>query len=1123
MRKLDPYLFGFCIPLLLLVATDANAATDSDRDPLLSAFQQPPDEARPRVWWHWMNGNVTEDGIAKDLAWMKRIGIAGAQTFDANIRTPQIVDHRLVYMTPEWKKAFRFAASEADRLGLELAIASSPGWSETGGSWVQPADALKKLVWSETRIDGGKPFTGRLPQPPSVTGPFQWLASKEEVPNSSASSKTGYYTDVAVLAFPVEEPIATSAVTRDFKGELIDARALTDGDISTEIRVPVASAAGAERWITFEYETPQTFRSARLFAPKATNKLLGSLFTPRLEASEDGKAWRAIAEVPIASVPTTAGFAPVTARHFRLVLKPRIEALGNLMQFGSAFKNMMGPAGIQSFFGQPTPIAEFSLSAENRIDRAEAKAAYSLEPDYQALSRDVPDTAGIDPSRVVDLTARLRPDGTLEWIPPAGRWSVLRLGSSLTGATNHPASPEATGLEVDKFDGDAVRRYLDHYFGMYRDASGGLIGKRGVRAIVTDSSEFGTANWTPKMVAQFQHLRGYDPTAWLPALTGIIIGSRLQSDRFLADFRRTLADLHATEHYGTIAKVAHENGLKVYGEALEDKRPVIGDDLDLRRFADIPMAAMWTYEREAGPRLTLVADIKGAASVAHVYGQNVVAAESLTAAGPTWGWSPAELKRIIDLEFALGINRPVIHTSVHSPVDDKVPGLSLGGIGQYFNRHESWAEMAKPWIDYMARNSLLLQQGRNFADVAYFYGEEAPITGLWGERPISDAPRSNAYDFVNAAVLADAMKNDGTELVTPGGARYRALYLGGQSDQISLPTLRAIARLVRGGGTVIGSRPTGNPSLAGDAAEWTTLVDQLWSGQEQTLFGKGRVIAAKDVESGLKASGVAADFRYSSDKPDSEILFNHRRLTDGDSYFLTNRKDRSEAIEARFRVTGKAPELWHAESGETQPISYRIEGGETVVTLTLRADEAVHVVFRKAATAKAMNVLPPRISSAERMDGPWTVRFQQDRGAPSSITMSTLAPLNQSSDPGVRYFSGTASYQRTFRPPSGWKPGKVLKIDLGTARDVAEVWINGKLAGSAWHAPYQVDVSRLVRRGENRLEIRVANLWVNRLIGDAQPGAKPITWTGLQPYGPNAPLRDAGLIGPIALIQVSKD
>lgn len=1087
-------------------------------------FRDPPASARPRVWWHWMNGNVTQDGVAKDLAWMKRVGIGGAQAFDANYQTPQIVEKRLIYMTPEWKAAFRFAAAEAERLGLELAMASSPGFSETGGPWVAPPDGLKKLVWSQTDVVGGKPLSGPLALPPSVTGPFQDIPA-----DASGGSMLGgdvqvplaapLYRDVALLAVPLDQSPAVLPRVSDGNGNPLDAAALFDDRLDSGVEL--ARPKGAAPTLVLTYPVPITARSLGFFGSGVKGGLSGGL-TPQLEAWIGGN-WQLVATIPVGAVPSTIGFAPVTASQFRLVFN-RAKG-GGMMGFampvqgldmaalGGKLKVPMGEA--------PLKVTDLRLSAEARIDRFEVKAGFALTQDYFALSQGLPEASGADPARVIDLTARLRADGSLDWTPPQGRWRLLRLGWSLTGTTNHPATPEATGLEVDKFDGPAVRRYMEHYIGTYRDAVGpDLIGAHGLRALVNDSIEIGAANWTPRLIEQFRRLRGYDPTPWLPALTGTLIGSRADSDRFLFDFRRTLADLMASEHYGTLTQVAHENGLKVYSEALEDHRPSLGDDLAMRSHADVPMAAMWTYQRLQGVKPTYLADMKGAASVAHVYGQNLVAAESLTSLLAPWAYGPADLKRMIDLEFANGVNRPVIHTSVHVPVDDKAPGLSLFFFGQFFNRAESWAELARPWVDYIARNSLMLQQGRNQADLAYFYGEEGPLTALYGDKPVADAPRTHAYDFVNADVVLSALSVDGDELVTSGGARYRALYLGGASARMSLPVLRRLAELVEEGATVIGPRPVANPGLAGDRAEYAALLARLWPGGEQVAVGKGRVLVASDAETGLARIGVAPDFRFTGGQGDSEILFVHRRLGDGDSYFLTNRKDRPEQVEAHFRVTGKAPDLWHAETGTVEPASYRIENGETVVPLTLSPDEAVHVVFRRPASAASRMLATPPPVMLERIEGPWHVRFQPGRGAPAEATMPGLTPLDQSSDAAIRHFSGIATYNIDFAAPRGWRRGQRLLLDLGEAREVAEVRVNGAPAGYAWHAPYRVDVSAQTRPGRNHLEVRVANLWVNRLIGDAvaAKGEAKVAWTALPTYRGDAPLRRSGLIGPVTLM-----
>jgi len=1108
----------------LLLATTANAQSVTDQpaavaDPLADGFRDPPASARPRTWWHWLNGNITEDGIAEDLAWMKAIGLGGVQAFDANLMTPQIVPTRLAYMTPPWKHAFRFAAATAQRLDLELAIAASPGWSETGGPWVPPADGMKKLVWSETEVTGGRRPTAPLPAPPSVTGPFQSLPFFDPIAEfdskASGTPRGQHYADVAVFAYPLAA--SPSVVPTEMSGAAGDAAALFDDDATTTVALP-RGGGGESAALTLRYAAPTTIRSATMFLPRALPAFGDPEFLPVLEAQVDD-GWRRLAVLPLANVPTTVSFAPVTARAFRLVFGPNTAAKRVGLGAPAPGAEMDGV-----FPGAPPgptiAVAQLRLSTEAKIDRYEAKAGFATVIDYHALSRDVPDLIGVDPAHVVDLTRHLRADGTLDWTPPAGRWRIVRLGASLLGTTNHPASPEATGLEVDKYDGAAVTRYLERYLDTYQDATGAdLIGGKGVRALVTDSFEAGDANWTPRMIAAFRRLRGYDPLPWLPTLTGVVIGSRVRSDAFLYDYRRTLADLLASEHYRTVATVAHARGLTVYGEALEDSRPALGDDIAMRAHADVPMAAMWTYPHGGEPRPTLVGDIRGAASVAHLYGQNLVAAESMTSGFSPWAFAPADLRHVVDLEFALGVNRPVIHTSVHQPVDDKQPGLSLAIFGQYFNRHESWAGMARPWVDYMARSSYLLQQGHAQADVAYFYGEEAPLTALYAQAPLADVPVRYGYDFVDAAALASVLDMKDGQLTARSGARYRALYLGGSSARMTLPTLRRIAALVDAGLTVIGTAPTGSPALHDDPAVFASLVRRLWSGGAETLVGKGRVIAGRDVEAGLARIGVAPDMDYAGSATGGPLVFAHRTLADGDVYFVANRRTAPLAQEVRFRVSGRMPELWHADSGTTSAVSYRTEGDHVVVSLALDAEDSVFVVFRRPANLARRTIVAPAPRPVATVAGPWTVRFQRGRGAPDEARFATLAPLDHSTTPGIRYFSGVATYTTDLVVPAATGIGDRRFLDLGSVGDVAEVRVNGVAVGTAWHAPYRLDVTAAIRPGSNRIEVRVANLWVNRLIGDAQPGAAKVAWTAMPAYRSDAPLRPSGLIGPVTLTE----
>lgn len=1086
------------------------AQPQSGPQSLEKGFQDPPASARPRVWWHWMNGNVTLDGIEKDIDWLSRIGIGGLQNFDANLETPQIVSKRLIYMQPDWKDAFRRAVRLADQKGLEFAIAASPGWSETGGPWVPPQDGIKKLVWGETVLAGGKRFSGKLPALPGVTGPFQTIKFAELFvdPKAPAPKIPEAGGEIAVLAYPIAEGSIAPIEVTTANGGPKSPTALSDDDLETSVDIALPQPSEASH-IGLRFAKPVTVKSARLFIKNARAPFGPPRFKATLQAQQGGN-WISVGEFPLTDVPTTISFAEVTAARFRLAIAPSETAIS-----AGGLGSVPG-AVIYDLFPQSNPstlaVGDFQLFPETRVGQAEVKAGFATVPNYHdiASTSDVPAPG---PDTVIDLTNRVDANGNLHWAPPKGRnWRVIRFGWSLTGKTNHPATPEATGLEVDKYDPAAVRRYLETYLGMYRETVGPeLFGSHGIRALLTDSIEVGAANWTPRLLDEFKARRGYDAGPWLPVLAGAVLGSPRRSDAFLYDYRRTLGELMAEAHYATVAQVAHENGLKVYGEALEDGRPVLGDDLAMRSKADVPMAALWTFNRGEQPRTGLLGDMKGAASVAHYYGQNLVAAESMTSAFSPWAFAPSDLKRIIDLEFAMGVNRPVIHTSVHQPEDQKLPGLSLAVFGQYFTRHETWAEMAKPWVDYISRTSFMLQQGKNRADVAIFYGEDTPVATLFSQGVPSGLPKGYAYDFINNDMLAGLKVTDAGELEAPGGVRYKAIALAGTSQHMTLGTLRRLKILADAKVRIIGPRPTGSPGLADDQAEFEALAKDVWS--------HPNVRPSTDIEGELARLGILPDFVPAGGDPDADVLFVHRELPEGDAYFLTNRQNRNVKLDARFRVTGKAAEFWDAITGRTEDASYRIEGEQTVVPIELAPEGSIFVLFRKAAPSSARDVKRAALRDAGAVTAPWQVSFQSGRGAPPKAIFPALAPLETNTDPGIRYFSGVATYKTEIRLPASIKPSSRLWLDLGKVGDVAEVLINGRPVGTVWFSPNRLNVGSYLKPGKNQIEIRVANLWVNRLIGDQQPGAAKVTWTAVPTYKADAPLRPSGLIGPVRLLE----
>ena len=1112
---------------LALPAVDRAQAVDAssiNADPLRNGFLNPPNSARPRVWWHWMNGNITPKGIQVDLDWMKRAGLGGLTVFEGSLDTPQVVPKRLIYMTPDWKAAFNGALDHAMRQNFEFVIASSPGWSETGGPWVPPSQGMKKLVWSATRVEGGQPFHGNLPAIPHATGTFQNYDLEGHRDTGSTNTKLPplpqFTADAAVVAYRVPDADKTQEELHPVitaSGGTVNVSALSDGDVQTPALLLPPMATGTSASVLFDYGHPEAIQSITLGTTDDIVSFFGfddqKAGFPSLEASDDGQTFHHVADMPYSCVAQrTISFAPVMARYFRVVFPT--------------------PAVASSV--HPHQITELMLHNGARTNEWERRAGFATTPNYYAIP-DSPATSGfvVHKAEVVDLTARMKPDGSLDWTPPPGKWEILRFGESLTGRENEPAPAEATGLEVDKLNRGYVKNYLNHYLKTYADTVGpGKMGSAGITYMVTDSIEVGAQNWTDNMLAEFERRRGYNALPWLPALTGVVIDSTAETNRFLWDFRRTIAQLFAENHYGTISDELHKRGLRYYGEALEFRRPTLGDDMEMRSRTDIPMAAMWAFSEKDGPNPTYVADDRGAASVAHIYGQNLAAAESMTAGPPAWIWSPTTLKRIADMEFDLGINRFEIHESTHQPLvgPGAAPGLTLGIFGQWFTRNETWAEDARPWIDYLARSSYLLQQGHFYADVAYFYGEEGPLTAVFGIHPQTDAPVGYGFDFVNSDVVLNKVSVENGRLVTPAGTSYRILYLGGTSSRMTVPVLRKLDALVQQGALLDGIRPVDSPSLADDPAEFKRLTDRLWGGQPNAsgyrTVGQGRVYDLRPAGEVLADLHLPRDFDYSKPNPDTKLIFLHRKLADGDLYFVDSRNEQAQTVDATFRIDGKQPELWDAATGQMTPAAYRSVHGVTTVPLHLDPYGTVFVLFRQP-TKAVQRMLPARIetvlSSNKSLDANWHVTFQSDRGAPTQAEFPRLLSWNDSTDPGIKYFSGAATYSKTVEVPAAWfHPGAHLWLTLGEVHELAAVTINGKPVGTAWKAPFQIDVTGTLRPGPNKLEIRVTNLWVNRLIGDAQPNTKlKYTFTDIVPYKADSPLLPSGLIGPVRFLSVT--
>jgi alpha-L-rhamnosidase len=1048
-----------------------------------AGFTDPPDEARPRAWWHWMDGNVDPEGIRQDLEWLHGVGVRGVQMFDGGMGTPLVVPDKVSFGSAEWQQALHLAKVTARRLGLEFAVATSPGWSAAGGPWVRPHDAMKKVVWSETLVTGGGTVEVALPALPDVAGPYQDLPRWGSDPGASRYSQD--WITIAVPHVAAQQALRPAAVTAS--SPIDRPERLTDGRHTHVVALPRDPGHPSAAWVELGFNAPVTVCAVTVGLPGPGG--FGAAPPPHavLQAG-DGDTWTVVAELPASAIPVrTATFPPVTAQYFRLVLSGG-TADDALPRLATGVRLPPVLRRVSEF-----QVSEFALYPEGRIHQGELKAGFGAALDYYALDTgQEPDSYAIDPGSVLDLTTQLGSDGVLRWEAPPGEWRVLRFGASLTGQTNGPASPGATGLEVDKLDAGPVRRY----FGTYLD----LIGPGLLDALLSDSIESGPQNWTPRIRERFEELRGYDLLPWLPALAGYVVADAGSSDRFLFDYRRTVSDLLVNEYYATIAGIARSHGLTYYAEALEDHRPQLGDDLAMRAQADVPMGAMWLFDPGSGqPGPTYVADLRGASSVAHVYGKPWTGAESMSAFHRPWSYTPRRLKHVADLELALGVTRFCIHTSPHQPVQVPPPGIGLAPfLGQVFVRTEPWAGFAAPWVDYLARCSYLLNQGLPAVDVAVFTGEEAPLTALYGDRADDSVPDGFGFDYVGLDGLEECVSVDDGTLVARG-ARYRVLYLGGSSQRMTLRALRRIRALLDEGATVIGTRPGCSPSLADDPHEHARVVRELWKAGEHG----GRLIDTDDLSRALGELGLAPDLTVEG----ADLLRIGRRIGDAELTFLANPEPKPVTVTVR----AAAPVVsWNpvAMRQEALPVVNRLADRGCEYRLDLRPLESV-VLADDGGERLPERSAPPLADL--RVAGGWELTLP---GRPAIRLEHDPVPWTSLGGEG---FAGVGVYAGQVEVDAAFLRDRRILAALGDVGDIARVLVNGIDCGITWTAPFEADVTGALRPGRNAVVVEVANAWMNRLIAEARHPTGEIFAPVAGVYEPDAEIRPAGLSGPVVL------
>lgn len=1060
MRKIILGLF------LLVVCAGCRQQTSG----LRAQFKNPGDSVQTSVYWYWINDNISEYGALKDLEAMKSAGINRAFIgwIGLDKRGPEFGNCKI--FSEEWWQIVRAVFKRADELDIEIGFFNSPGWSQSGGPWVTSEQAMRYLKTYEYELEGGKKIDWKLP---SVPAGFQ---------------------DVRVLAFPKPMAYRETACPLRLSSSVFveDLNFLMDNDTSTCVSIP------EEMEISIYFDEPVEVASLAVMVAMTRNIADGQLWAKK----EGGGDFQMVREFGISrfNYDVKVGFVPDA---------PVVVAFEGIRgkEFKLVFKNLEEPLKLREVFLYKTPLLE------SYLEKSLAKMYQQTLPSWSEYQWDThPDanshSFALIPAQVRDITPCFK-DGRLKVKLPAGDWIVQRLGMLPTGVMNHPVVGVARGLEIDKMNKEHTAWHFTHFIGeiLVRIPASD---RKAFKYVVADSYETGGQNFTDDMLEEFKKVYHYDPVPFLPVFNGTIVQDTETSDRFLWDFRRLIADKIAYDYVGGLRKMCHANGLFLWLENY-GHWGFPAEFLQYGGQADEVAGEFWSYGMLGN------IENRAASSCGHIYGKNKISAESFTC-GPDKPYSryPAVMKQRGDRFFSEGINSTLLHVYIAQP-DDKAPGINAW-FGNEFNRHNTWFPFLDLFTDYLKRVNLMLQQGLNVADVAYFIGEDTPkMTGT--REP--GLPEGYQFDYINAEVLLRDMRVENGDLTLPHGTRYKVLVLPPQPT-MRPAVLRKIKELISMGGIVLGDYPLRSPSNEGQPAtddEIRKLVKELWGENADRKgchkIGKGKLYVKYTLTELFEDINLKPDMK--ADKP--AVLYSHRACRDKDIYFITNQEDRYKETVLEFRTSGKYPKNWNPVSGEINSLTFASgTGAANRIVMKLHPYESTFVVFEGK---RGKDVEEPLQFHVEAVGGEWNVVFKNSIiDTDEIIKMNPLVFWNHHDNDLIKYYSGTAVYTTHFQVQEQLlSKAKKITLDLGRVEVMAKVYVNDVYVGGVWTAPYCLDISGPVRPGNNELRVEVVNTWVNRLIGDAKlPQEGRTTFTSVNPWKESDKLQDSGLLGPVNLL-----
>jgi hypothetical protein len=825
-----------------------------------------------------------------------------------------------------------------------------------------------------------------------------------------------------------------------------------------------------------------------------------------------------------------------------------------------------GPSKISAQLEKPSDkkyfqdVALTAVRVKLKDNSSEKNKPINLNGEWKTVS--APSEDAPVAIEIIDLKDKIN-NGTLQWDAPEGEWQILRFGYQVIG--------EEGGVDI--LNPEAVTKYF-HLMGSEILKDAGPLAGVTLTHFYNVSWEGGQPDWTVNFEKYFEKYRGYDIRQYMPILAGVSTDDRMENERFLRDYLRTVSDCFKHNCYDTIGELCHTNGMQWHSEdggPWPRTAPMFkeADQLAFWGENDMPQSEFWCSDLND---LYEKSNVRYAAMSGHTYGHPLVAVEAFTHMGQHWTKYPAYLKPFADVNLIDGANFFIWHTFTASPFEVGKPGYEYFA-GTHINTNITWWNEAGSFFDYLGRCQYLLRKGDFVADVCCYVSDKNYVEWgrgeKWNQNSSLNPVKGFSYDLLSSEVLIERLSVKNGKLVLPDGMSYKILVVDLEEQAIPVEVLKKITELIKEGATVVlgqnkPERALGINNYPECDKEISNMANELWSKTTEQILGhtvgKGKIYTGEKMEEILKQNNILPDF-------EGPFEYIHRGSGNLDIYFVSG----EGKAECTFRVKGKKPEIWNPVTGQTrEAISYSsTTDGRTTVSLDLPKNGTAFIVFQEKAeknhfisingsgnpevvekegnstkfifwdsgdytfttssgnTEKISSTIAPSIE----VSGNWNVTFTPATGAKDTeTTFEKLALWNEHPNPAIKYFSGTATYRKSFTLTME-QASSTARLQLGEVHDISRVWVNNHDMGIIWTNPWTVNLPGVLKEGANELKIEVTNCWANRLIGDS--GLPESKWTtktnvrrvpdrseykqGHQAFSAKDELMPSGIQGPVCI------